>query len=410
MEDPVERFQVYPQRFLVLFAVFCANFNNAIVWSTYAAVTPSTAERYGVSTWEINQLVLFFDMSFFPLCGVALWVLDVKGLKPSVLTGVWITICGAFLRWTAKYYYDPLELITVGSVMAALVNPFTLDAPTKVAITWFAENERLTATTIMSLATYMGPAFVLTIAPLIVDGNPNNVDTLNWITFLVILVLGIPSLLLQNEPPSPPSKVANQSSVPFWDGVKQLTRNRQFILLFWVAGISMGCFEVYITLISDTVVPYGYSETDAGTVGVISILSGILSSLVIARMLDHSKAHRIVLKILPFVTVVGAVGFFFSAHCADRRVFLYFSASIIGVGCFPVLPIALEVGSECARPVAAGTSGGMIETSIEFCAIFILLVSNLLRQEGDKLGYALVWFIGLWYLLRSHYFWVTPRS
>ncbi|ORY38201.1 MFS general substrate transporter [Rhizoclosmatium globosum] len=390
-----ETFKLYPQRFIVALAVFCGNFNNALMWSTYAAVTPSTAQHYGVSEWKINQLMLCFDICFFPFCGLALWVLDMKGVKPAVLVGVWFTVAGALLRFLSQYFGDPLTWVFAGTVFGALVNPFTLDSPTKAAAVWFGETERLTANTVMSLSTFLGSALVLFLAPAIVKGNPDNINTLNWATFVIIIVLALPSLFMQNTPPIPPSKVALEESIPFWKGVRLLATNSQFLLLLGIVGISMGMFEIFIALISDSVVPYGYSESDAGSLGVISIFSGIISSLLIARVLDYTKSHRSTLKILPFITVLGACGYFYGALDLDRRVLLYVSSGIIGMGCFPILPIALELGAECAKPVAEGTSGGIMETSIQICAIVTLLVSNALRQEGGKMGNALIWFISL---------------
>ncbi|KAI9339017.1 major facilitator superfamily domain-containing protein [Obelidium mucronatum] len=396
MSDSETTFKLSPFRFVVLLAVFLGNINNAIVWSTYASVTPSTALRYNVTTEQINNLVLFFDVCFFPFAAVAPYVLDVFGLRPAVLLGTWTTVLGTFVRWASKFASGKetqLALVFAGQLTAALANPFTLDAPTKVAALWFGENERLTANTVMSLATFLGSALVLPIAPWIVKEDPRNIDVLNLVTFLITLVFALPSLAVRNKPPTPPSLAAEEESMPFWDGVKALSKNTEFILLFLIAGLSMGTFEVYITLISDSIVPFGYSEADSGVLGIISIAFGIVTSILLARSLDHSKSHRRVLKRLPFVAIMGFLGFSFCALDTSRRFWLYASAATIGIGCFPILPIVLEVGAESARPVGEGTSGGVLETSIQLFAIFILIVSNRLRDLEGKLGNALVWFV-----------------
>ncbi|KAJ3068510.1 hypothetical protein HDU98_008344 [Podochytrium sp. JEL0797] len=326
--DTPRPLKLYRRRFLVLLATCLANLNNAIVWSTFAAVTPSTAAHYGTT-------------------------------------------------------------------IAALSNPFSLCAPTKVAAKWFGENERLTANTAMSLATFVGSAFVLPFSSWIVQEEPDKIPTLNFISFAIIAVLAMPSLFVTNEPPTPPSVAAEEVTMPFWDGLRSLQHNTQFVLLFFIAGLSMGTFEVYITLISDSIVPYGYMEADAGTLGLISIVSGILASLFLARILDHSKSHRAALRLLPGLALVGFIGFSVSAVSTDNRVWLYVSAAVIGIGCFPILPITLEIGAEIARPVAEGTSGGVLETSIQLCAIAVLLGANALRTDDGKLGDALFGFVGV---------------
>ncbi|KAI8606940.1 major facilitator superfamily domain-containing protein [Chytriomyces sp. MP71] len=325
-----------------------------------------------------------------------MWVLDSWGLRSATLIGTWGAVLGALIRYLS--YLAPekgrLPMLFCGQILTGIANPFTLDSPTKVSALWFGERERLTANTVMSLALFMGTAVILAVAPAVVRNDPENITQLNLVTLIMVAVMALPSFVVYNRPPTPPSKSAEAESLPFLVGLKAAVRNWQFLLMFAVFGIVNGAFETYITLISDYVTPYGYSEADAGTLGIVTIVTGTISSVAIGLLLDRIKAHRLFLKVLCFVMLLGVVGIYFSAPSLDRRGLLYFSAGLMGLGGFPLTPIALELGVECTHPVAEGTSAGLLQLSAQIFGVIILVVSNALRADDGKLLNALAWLIG----------------
>ncbi|KAJ3241783.1 Major facilitator super domain-containing protein 7 [Chytriomyces hyalinus] len=388
--------RLYPLRFAVGAGVFFANINSAILWATYASVTPTTAKFYNCSEWTINQLSLYVTLAFIPFAYPSMWVLDTWGLRAATLIGTWGAVVGALIRYLS--FLAPtsgrLPMLFAGQILVGIANPFTLNSPPKVCALWFGERERLTANTVMSLALYAGTAVVLAVAPAIVKGDPENVNTLNMATFVVCFVLGLTSCFVYDKPLTPPSKSAEEESLPFMEGLKDILTNWQFWLMFVVFGVVNGVFETYVTLISDYIVPYGYTETDAGTLGVITIVTGTVSSLVLGVLLDRNKHHRIYLKLLCGVMLVGVIGVYFTAFNVELKNFLFLSTSVMGAGGFPLTPIALELGVECTHPVGEGTSGTLLHLSAQISGIVILVVSNALRTENGELGRALIWLCG----------------
>ncbi|KAI8617416.1 major facilitator superfamily domain-containing protein [Chytriomyces sp. MP71] len=391
--------QLTPFRFAVATGVFFANFNNALLWATYAAVTPSTAQFYDCSEYTVNLVALVFQIVFIPCTLPSMYIMDSWGLRPSVLVGTWGVTLGALIRWLGSYGNSSaqLPLLFVGQIVAASATPFAFNAPAKVSALWFGDKERLTANTFMSLSIYAGTAVALAISPAVVAGDPANIPSLNLISFIIVFITGLTSLLVFNKPVVPPSLSAhNEKSLPFWEGLKALAANPQFIILLFVYGVVAGSLDAYFTLISDYIVPYGYTETDAGVLGNVTILVGTLSSLLLGPILDRTKLHRVFLKLQTLVTFLGTVGFYFAAPHTDRRTLLFASAAAIGMGGLGMAPLALELGVECTFPIAEGSSSGLLQTAGQVFGVLVLVVSNSLRGSVDGVfAGALLWRVGM---------------
>ncbi|KAI9338524.1 major facilitator superfamily domain-containing protein, partial [Obelidium mucronatum] len=387
-----------PFRFAVAVGVFFANFNNALLWSTYAAVSPSAARFYNCSEFTINMVALVFQIVFIPFAYPAIYVLDTYGLRVSVLIGTWGVTLGGLVRWLGSILGPPetqVPFLFIGQTIAAIATPFAFNAPTKACAAWFGENERLTANTVMSLSIYGGTALALAIGPALVNSDPQNMNTLNLATFAIVFSTGLTSLLVFDKPAIAPSKSAQVDSLPFLHGLKQAVMNPQFIVIVAAYGMTAGSLDTYFTLISDYVTPFGYSEADSGIIGIITIISGVISSLLLGAILDRTKLHRLFLKLLTVVSFLGSLGFYFSASFTDRRVLLFASAAVTGIGGFALAPIALELGVECTYPVGEGTSAGLIQTAGQFFGVVVLLVSNALRASDGSLSDAMIWRIGV---------------
>ncbi|KAJ3101732.1 Major facilitator super domain-containing protein 7 [Phlyctochytrium planicorne] len=382
---------LYRFRFYVGFVVFFANLCNAAVWATYSAVTPTTAIYYNCSAWQINQLSVFFQALFIVFIFPGTWVLDVYGLKPAILAGSWMTAVGALVRYLGTFAAEDkrLAIMTVGQMVAAIGQPFLLQVSTKAAALWFGEKERLTANTVMAIGQPLGAALILGIGPAIVNSDPSAIPLLNLVVFGISLICAIMSIFIRNRPLTAPSKSAEGANLPFLDGVKVLASNRWFWVIFGVFGLLIGAFNVYITLISDYVTPQGYSENDAGLLGLVTIVVGIVSAGIVGPILDRTQSHRTVFRVLPACCFLGVVLFFFGAGFPDRLPLLYVSSVLIGLGGFPVLALSLELGVECTYPVAEGTSSGLLWTGVQAWGIIGLIISNACRNVDGTMRSAL---------------------
>ncbi|KAJ3125571.1 hypothetical protein HK101_005908, partial [Irineochytrium annulatum] len=170
-----------------------------------------------------------------------------------------------------------------------------------------------------------------------------------------------------------------------------LVTNAQYLILLLVFSLLIGGFNTFVTLISDYVTPAGYTEDDAGNLGIVAIVLGIVSAGILGPLLDRYGAHKIVLKVLPFIAVGGCVLFYFGLGANNLQAPLYAGAVLFGLGGFPIMPLCLELAVEATYPVGEGLSSGLLWTGTQIMGVILLVVSNALREPdgGLRKGVAL---------------------
>src|SRR5512142_910079 len=85
-----------------------------------------------------------------------------------------------------------------------------------------------------------------------------------------------------------------------FDGFKQMFRQRNFILLLVIFFIGLGTFNAVTTWIEDIVRPNGFSSTQAGIIGGLMIVGGIVGALVLPTLSDRLR------KRIPFILIALA--------------------------------------------------------------------------------------------------------
>ncbi|KAI9359236.1 major facilitator superfamily domain-containing protein [Zopfochytrium polystomum] len=394
-QDSEEDASAYRARFLVAGSVFFLNMANGLLWSTYVAVTPTTAVFYNTTQWNINVVSVVFTAMFSLFIFPAVWLLDNKGLRPTILVGALGNIVGSAVRVLSWVMPDngKMPVLILGQLIAGISQPYLLNVPTKSSAVWFTDKERLTANTVMNLGQPLGIALMSLLAPVIVtEDNPSAVNTLNLVTFILTLAMSTPAAFAQSKPPTPPSKSADVPSTPFWEGARIVFRNKWFILLATSFAFLLTSFNVFTTFASSYIDPYGYSSSDSGNILVILIVIGIIAAAIIGIVLDRTKQHRMAMKILAVGIAVGVI--LYTAFASPGNIGeLYGAAAIIGISGMPLLPLCLEMGVECTHPVAEGTSSGIMWGLTQFLTVVMTLVSNALTDpDGDmkKAMYLLV--------------------
>ena len=63
-----------------------------------------------------------------------------------------------------------------------------------------------------------------------------------------------------SKPATPPSSSAQRESEPFVQGLKQLVRNKPYLILSLTVGAGISLFSVATTLLSQFLCPWGYDD------------------------------------------------------------------------------------------------------------------------------------------------------
>ncbi|KAI8377521.1 uncharacterized protein BYT42DRAFT_593777 [Radiomyces spectabilis] len=147
----------------------------------------------------------------------------------------------------------------------------------------------------------------------------------------------VPTVFLPIKPKIAASVTALADRLPFWTAVKQLARIPAFWCVAWLSSIVMGMTFSISVLIMEAIVPYGYTEQQAGVCAAVIVLLGFLGGVI-------PNAFSVIL-----------------AACA-----------LNGFLSYALIPIYLELASEMSYPIPESISACIIWS---FATLFMLIFS-----------------------------------
>jgi cyanate permease len=246
-------------------------------------------------------------------------------------------------------------LVLVAQIGIAIGQPFILNAVTTVAARWFPVRERATASGLGSLAMYLGIFLGLGLTPFLalhfqISGMLVAYGIVSVIAALVFFVFA------RERPMTPPCPPGMEVRSLVFDGFKQMFHQRNFILLLVIFFVGLGAFNAVTTWIENIIAPRGFSSTQAGTVGGLMIVGGIVGALVVPSLSDRYR-RRVPFIILALVgATVGLVGIAYSTSY-----WLLLTASFtLGFFLLSSGPIGFQYGAEVTFPTPEGTSNGLL--------------------------------------------------
>jgi len=372
---PGQAYAVYAYRWVVLGVFMLVNLTIQTLWIAYAPITGPAARYYGVGDLQIGLLAMVFMIAFIPLAVPASWVIDTYGFRLAVGGGaVLMGVCGV-LRGFAGASYALTLACTIG---IAAAQPFLLNAWTKVPANWFAIEERATAVGLVTLANLVGTGLGLALTPVLIERLP--IDRVQLIYgALAAISAALFVLLARERPPTPPCPPDLAARALMLDGLRHALTIRAFWLYLLVSFIGMGIFNGITTWVENIVRPRGFSPTDAGALGALMLLGGVLGAVVIPAISDRQRKRRRYLVLGLALAVPGLVGLTFA------RSFTGLLVSAFGLGFFLVStsPIGMQYAAEITHPTPEGTSNGLIQLFGQASVVFVYIMGALTGADGS---------------------------
>ncbi|MBN1314052.1 MAG: MFS transporter [Anaerolineales bacterium] len=381
-------FKVYGYRWIVLFAFMCVILVNQLLWITFAPITGSAATYYGVSDLSIGLLSMSFMIVYIVISIPASWIIDTYGIRIAVGMGAALTGIFGLLRGLVA---GDFTMVLVSQIGVAVGQPFILNAITKVAARWFPIEERATASGLGSLAMYLGIALGMALTPyLVLQSSIDNMLVAYGIASAIATIVFFGAV--KERPPTPPCFPGQEERSLVFDGLKQILRKKDFLLLMFIFFVGLGTFNGVTTWIEDIVRPKGFSITQAGITGGLTIIGGIIGAVVMPLLSDRSR------KRIPFLVlaVIGATLGLAGVTYAASYWLLLVSAFVLGFFLLSAGPIGFQYGAEVAYPAPEGTSNGLLLLMGQISGIiFIFAMDSFKSPETGSMTPSLVVLIGL---------------
>jgi MFS family permease len=302
----------------------------------------------------------------------ASWVIDTYGIHVAVGIGAALTGIFGVSRGVFAVNYN---LVLLSQIGIAIGQPFIVNAMTTVAAHWFPIRERATATGLGSLSVYLGIIFGLAITPWLTGlfGIPGMLVRYGIVSIIAAVLFLVLAKERPLSPPCPPEQAERSLAL---EGLKNILRQRNFILLMIVFFIGLGVFNAVTTWIEDIIRPRHFSSIQAGFVGGIMVVGGVIGAVLIPPLSDRYR------KRVPFIlmalagTIPGLIGI---AYATNFGVLLA-SSFLLGFCLLSAGPVGFQFGAEITYPAPEGTSNGMLLLMGQIAGIIFIFGMDSLRS------------------------------
>ncbi|XP_063221494.1 heme transporter FLVCR2-like [Bacillus rossius redtenbacheri] len=379
-----EEHPVYARRWLILAIFVLYSTVNGMQWVQFSIISNIVQRYYGVSSFAVDMSSLCFMIIYFVLICPVSWMLDKWGLRVVVIVGMVLTSAGAWVK-VAAVSPDLFYVAFIGQALVGVGNAFILSLPSRLAAVWFGPGEVSTACAIGVFGNQLGGAVGFTLSPTIVHDSANLNDISRDLAVLFYsvsacctLLLAVILLLFKDAPPLPPSAAQAalkdiDSPPDFAGSLRRLLTNPSYVLLLLAYGIMVGVYYVLSILLNTIILRhYEGAVQDAGRIGLVIIVSGMIGSAAGGFVLDKTRKFKETTFVLYLCALVGMLAFTFTLN-SGKIIVVYVTSGVLGFFMTGFLPVGFELAAELTYPEPEGTSSGLLNGSVQVFAIAMTL-------------------------------------
>ena len=365
------------KRWIMLFLFCCVRFIQNIIAMTYSPIMTFMEKTYNQNEFVISTLSSSWMITFIVFAPIVAWSLDHVGLRYAMIISSLTGSSGSIMRYIGGitgYFW----VIWTGQLITAVGQSFTFQSAPVISMYWFGSNERTIATALAFLSGIIGEMVPYVSSTFIVK----NINDLNlWhmsqmcfavlVSHLVVLFfkggpITAPSAsftdiqhvedthispkgneVIMEEQPVPPKR----QSQTLWRSLKKCVVGKSLILLWVGLTIETAIYTTMCIYVQPLLLKMGYDQMQGCITGAIMMSSSIISTIIVAIIVDRFKYYKLVLVtagILTFTSLIGLMILTFKNHLIVPIII------ICGLICIPSLivsVIGMEVAIEFTYPM-----------------------------------------------------------
>lgn len=345
------KYKVYKRRWGILAAIIPMIVCTEMFWLILSPIASLAGTYYNVGSMEISLFTSSYMIMYIIFTIPASWIIDKYGYRPSLIIGAVITVVFGGLRIV---FADNFTVVIISQFAIAIGQPFLLNISTKVPANWFPVGERSIASGLLTMAQYLGFVVAMILSPILADQY--DIPTLYLVYGVIALVCAAVAILFTKERPLIPSGPEAEKEDISFASMFKLFRNRNFGYVLVIVFISMGIFNAILTLIETILKPRGLTMDEAGIVGAVFVVAGVIGAVVLPIISDKLRKRTPLFIIAITLLVPLYLGLTFISDFALVTIV----SGISGFTVMGVAPILFQHGAEVAYPVKEGTSFGLI--------------------------------------------------
>ena len=383
-----ESIRVYGYRWFVLLVFMFIAGITQLLWITFAPITGIAAQFFGTSDLSVGLLSMCFMVVYIVMVLPSAWVIDTYGFRAAAGIGAALT---AIFALTRGIFAPNYTIVLVSQIGIAIGQPFIIGSITKVAARWFLINERATAAGLGTLSLYLGILAAMILTPCL---------TVKYGVQGMLVIFGIVSVaaaimfvvFAREKPPTPPCPPGHEERVLMFDGLKKMLRQKDFVVLLIIFFIGLGMFNSVSTWIENIVRPRGFSISQAGMLGGLMLIGGIVGAIVMPVLSDKYRKRRIFILVSLIGLAPGLLGMtYFTSYLP-----LLCSGFVFGFFLLSAGPIGFQYGAEITYPAPEGTSNNLLLVMGQISGIVFIFGMDMLKAPGTgSMTASLLMLIGL---------------
>lgn len=370
-----QSFRVYGYRWVVLLSFMFIVGMNQLLWITFAPITGAAAQFYHTTDLVIGLLSMSFMVVYIVLVIPSAWMIDTLGFRTAVGIGAILT---AIFALTRGLFANSFPLVFASQIGIAMGQPLVVGAVTKVAATWFPVKERATASGLGTLAVYLGVLVGMLLTPAL--ELKYGIASMLFIYGIVTVVSALCFFVFAKaRPATPPCPAGQDVRVLMFDGLKQMLRQRDFLLLLGIFFIGLGMFNGVSTWIDVIIHPRGFSESQSGLLGGLMLIGGIIGAVILPILSDksHRRKPYIILSLCGLLPGLAGMAF------ATSYCLLLVSGFVFGFFLLSSGPIGFQFGAELTHPAPEGTSNSLLLVMGQISGIIFIFGMDALKSPAS---------------------------
>jgi MFS family permease len=382
-----ESIRLYGYRWIVLASFMFIAAMTQVLWITFAPITGAAAQFYNTSDLVIGILSMSFMVIYIIVAIPSAWIIDTWGFRVAVGIGAALTaICGL----TRGFFADNLVAVFASQIGIAVGQPLVLGAITKLAARWFPVDERATATGLGTLSLYLGVLAGMIVTPILTESY--SIRAMLVIYGIVSTASAVAFMVLSKEhPPTPPCPPGDEERTLMFEGLKSMLRKRDFILLLIIFFVGLGIFNGISTWIEAIVRPRDFTISQAGMLGGLMLIGGILGALAIPMLSDRLRRRKFFIILALVGLIPGLIGVTF----ATSYWLLLISGFVFGFFLLSAGPIGFQYGAEITHPAPEGTSNSLLFLMGQISGIIFIFGMDAIKSATGTMTISLLILLGL---------------
>jgi MFS family permease len=162
------------------------------------------------------------------------------------------------------------------------------------------------------------------------------------------------------------------------DGIKHALKSKPFLMYLAISFIGLGIFNGVTTWVESIIRPRGFTPTDAGTLGALMLVGGIIGAVVIPAVSDKQRKRQRFMFLGIALAIPGLLGLTF----ATSAWLLFVSAFFMGFFLVSVNPIGMQYATEVTYPTPEGTSNGLIQLCGQAAVVSAYVTEVMKTRDG----------------------------